>query len=94
MKHISSSKVNSSANVPLKYEFVIENDYTPYIIENGVFLTYLEIIKSRDSDNCLETITSEMNSRYINQVWTMVEAPMGMTQQVANRNANPNFCLL
>ena len=86
MKHISSSKVNSSANVPLKYEFVIENDYTPYIIENGVFLTYSDIVMNRDSDSWLETIISKINTLNINYVQTMVEIPMGMTQQVAVRD--------
>ena len=47
---------------------------------------------SRDSDRWLETMTFEMNSLYINQVWTMVEAPIGMTQQVANRDVNLDCC--
>ena len=46
----------------------------------------------RDSDNYFETIIFEMNSLYINQVWTMVVASMGMTQQVANRKVNLDFC--
>ena len=49
-----------------KYEFVIENDDTPYIIENDIFLIYLKIIMSRDSDRWLETMISEMNLLYIN----------------------------
>ena len=69
------------------------NDCAPYIIENDIFLTYLKIIMSKDSDRWLETIESEMNSQCINQVWTMVEASMGMTQQVANRNINLDFLL-
>ena len=57
-----------------------------------LFLTYSEIIISSDSDSWLETMTSKMDSLYINQVWTMVEAPMSMTQQVTNRDSNLNFC--
>ena len=34
----------------LKYEFIIENDDTLYIIENDVFLIYSKIVMSRDSD--------------------------------------------
>ena len=49
---------------------------------------------SRDSDRWLETMISEMNSLYINQVWTMVEEPMGVIQWAANRNVNPDLCLL
>ena len=63
-----------------KYEFIIVNDDTPYIIENDDFLTYSMIVMSRDSDRWLETMISKLNSLYINQVWTMIEAPMGMTQ--------------
>ena len=48
-----------------KYEFVIENDDTPYIIEKNIFLTYSEIVMSRDSDKQLETMKFEMNSLYI-----------------------------
>ena len=47
---------------------------------------------SKDSDSWLETMTSEMNFLYINQVWTMVEALISMTQQVAIRDVNPDFC--
>ena len=60
-----------------KYDFVIVNDCTPYIIVNDIFLTYSKIVMSTDSDR---TMISELNFLYINQVWTMVEAPMGMTQ--------------
>ena len=70
-------------NVPLKYGFVIKND---------IFLTYSEIVMSRDSNSRPEIMTSEMNSLYINQVWTMVKVSMGMTQQVAIRDVNLDFC--
>ena len=58
------------------------------------FLTYSEIVMNRDFDRWLETMTFEMNSLYINQVWTMVETPMGVTQQIANRNVNLDLCWL
>ena len=64
----------------IKYEFVIVNDKTPFIIMNNISLTYLEIIISSDSDNWLEIMTSKIDSLYINQVWAMVEAPMDMTK--------------
>ena len=47
---------------------------------------------NRDSDSWPETLTSEIDSLYINQVQTMVEAPMGMTQQDAIRDAYLDFC--
>ena len=81
-------------NVPLKYGFVIENDNIPYTIENDIFLIYSKIIMSRDSGSWSEIMTSKINSLYINQVWIMVVAPMGMTQQDAIRDVILNFLLL
>ena len=75
-----------------KYRFVIMNDDTSYIIMYNIFLTHLEIVMSRDSDSWLEILISKIDSLYINQVWTMVEAPMGLTQQVAFRDTYSNFC--
>ena len=34
---------------------------------------------SRDSDRWLEVMKSEMDSMYTNQVWTLVDAPEGVT---------------
>ena len=56
------------------------------------FLTYLELVMSSDSDNWPKTMSSKINSLNINQVWTMIEAPMGMIQQVAIRDAYSKFC--
>ena len=67
-------------DVPLSYGFIIENDDTPYIIENDIFLIYSNIIKNIDSDRWLKTMKPEMDSLYINQVWILVEAPMSATQ--------------
>ena len=33
---------------------------------------------SRDSDRWLNSMRSEMDSIYVNQVWTLVEAPKGV----------------
>ena len=66
-------------NVPLGYGFVIENDNTSHIIENDDPTTYSEAIMSSDSDKWLNAMKSEMDSIYTNQVWTLVDAPKGMT---------------
>ena len=56
------------------------------------YLIHSEIVMSRDSNSWPETLTSEIDSLYINQVWTLVEAPMGMTQQVAIKDAYLDSC--
>ena len=64
---------------PMRYDFIIENDNLINIIQDDDPLTYLEVVMSRDSDRWLEAIKSEMNSMYTNQVWTLVDAPKGVT---------------
>ena len=62
----------------MRYGFVIENNEA-HIIENDEPLTYTEAIMRRDSDKWLEAMKSEMVSMYSNQVWTLVDAPEGVT---------------
>ena len=62
----------------MRYGFVIENNEA-HIIENDEPLTYTEAIMRRDSDKWLEIMKSEMDSMYSNQVWTLVDAPEGVT---------------
>ena len=64
---------------PLRYSFIIENDNSINIIQNDDPVIYLKAIMSRDSDRWLEAMKSEMDSMYTNQVWTLVEAPEGVT---------------
>ena len=71
-----SSRVCS---VPLRYGFVIENDKTTRIIENNESMTYSEAVMSSDSDKWLNTIKFEIDSMYANQVWTLIDAPQGVT---------------
>ena len=60
--------------------FIIENDNEPHIIENDDPLTYSKVDKSSDSDRWLEAMKAEMNSMYINQVWTSIDASVDVTQ--------------
>ena len=60
--------------------FIIENNNTPHIIENDDPMTYSEAVISRNSDRWLKAIKFEMDFLYINQVWTLVEVPVGVTQ--------------
>ena len=64
-------------NAPTRYGFVIENNEA-HIIENDEPLIYTEAIMRRDSDKWLETMKSEMDSMYSNQVWTLVDALEGV----------------
>ena len=45
---LSLRKSKRVRNAPLKYEFVIENNNEPYIIENDDPMTYLEAVRSSD----------------------------------------------
>ena len=65
-------------NTPLRCGFIVENNEA-HIIENDEPLTYTEAIMRRDSNKWLEAMKSEMDSMYSNQVWTLVDAPKGMT---------------
>ena len=66
-------------NVPLRYGFIIENDNTFHIFKNDDLTTYSEAVMSSDSDKWLNIIKFKMDSMYTNQVWTLVDAPEGVT---------------
>ena len=63
----------------LRYDFVIENDNSIIIIQNDDPLTYSEAVMSRNLDRWLEVMKSEMDVMYTKQVWTLVDAPEGVT---------------
>lgn len=50
-----------------------------HIIENDDPLTYSEVVMGRDSDQWLKAMKSEIDYMYTNQVWTLVDAPEGVT---------------
>ena len=62
---------------PERYGFIIENNEVK-IIENDEPLTYTEAVFSRDSDKWQVAMESEIDSMYINQVWTLVDAPVSI----------------
>ena len=66
-------------SVPLRYGFVIENDNKTHISENNEPTTYSKAVMSSDSDKWLNTMKFEIDSMYANQVWTLVDAPEGVT---------------
>ena len=65
-------------HAPERYGFIIENNEAR-IIENDGPLTYTDAVMSRDSDRWLEAMRSEMDSMYVNQVWTLVDALEGVS---------------
>ena len=70
---------NRVHQAPLRYGFAIEKDNSINIIQDDNPLTYSEAVMSRDSDRWLEVIKFEIDSMYTNQVWTLVDAPKGVT---------------
>ena len=65
-------------HAPKRYGFIVENNEAQ-IIENDEPLTYTDAVVSRDSDRWLEAMRSEIDSMYVNQVWTLVDAPEGVS---------------
>ena len=63
---------------PLRYGFIIENNNEASIIQDDDPVTYSEAVESNDSDKWLNTMKSEMDSMYSNQVWTLVDPPEGV----------------
>ena len=66
-------------SVPLRYWSVIENDNRTHIIKNDESTIVSKAVMSSDSDKWLNAIKFETNSMYANQVWTLVDAPKGVT---------------
>ena len=66
-------------SVPLRDGFVIKNGNTSHIIENDDPTTYSKAVINSDSDKSLNTMKFEMDSIYTSQVWTLVDAPEGVT---------------
>ena len=64
---------------PLRYDFVIENDNSINIIQDVDLLTYSKAVMSRDSNRWMEAMKSEMDSMNTNQVWILIDTPVGVT---------------
>ena len=68
---------NRVPRAPERYGFIIENNEAQ-VIQNDEPLTYTEAILSTDSDRWQEAMESEIDSMYVNQVWSLVDAPEGV----------------
>ena len=62
---------------PKRYGFIIENNEAQ-VIQNDEPLTYTEAIQSSDSDKWQEAMESKIDSMYVNQVRSLVDAPEGV----------------
>ena len=52
---------------------------TFHTIENDEPTSYSEAVMSSDSNKWLNTMKSKMDSMYVNQVWTLIDASEGVT---------------
>jgi hypothetical protein len=66
-------------NAPQKLNLAIENDPSSNVMDVDDPQTYDEAINSFDSNKWQEAMESEMDSMYSNKVWTLVDAPEGIT---------------
>ena len=61
-----------------RYGFLISKQKNILLIENDEPTTYEESLNSSKSDQWLNAMKSEIDSMYINQVWTLVDPPEGI----------------
>ena len=62
---------------PKRYGFLITDDKTIELVDQGEPTTYHEAMMSPDSKKWLQAMNSEMQSMYDNQVWNLVYPPEG-----------------
>ena len=62
-----------------RYGFLSREQKDVLLIENDEPTTYEESLNSSESDQWLIAVNIEMDSMYINQVWTLVDPPEGIT---------------
>ena len=63
---------------PQRYGFLITESCDILLIEQNELTTYQEAIVGPNSEKWLNSIKSEMQSIYDNQVWTLVDPPKGV----------------
>ena len=63
---------------PNRYGWLVTQDEEVLLIEDDEPSTYEEAVASNDSEKWLEAMKSEMDSMYTNQVWELVDVPVGV----------------
>ena len=69
---------NRIHTIPERYGFLISKHKNVLHIENDESTTYEESLNSSEVEKWLIAMKSEMDSMYINQVWTLVNPPKGI----------------
>jgi hypothetical protein len=65
-------------HLPERYGYLITDQGDVLLMDQDEPVTYQEAITGPESEKWLEAMKSEMDSMYTNQVWTLVEPPVGV----------------
>ena len=65
-------------HLPERYGYLITDQGDVLLMDQDELVTYQEAIIGPESKKWLEVMKCEMDSMYTNQVWTLVEAPVGV----------------
>ena len=65
-------------HLPERYGYLITDQGDVLLMDQYEPVTYQEVITGPESNKWLEAMKSEMDSMYANQVWTLVEPPIGV----------------
>ena len=63
---------------PERYGWIVTPHDDVLLVENDEPLTYEEAVASIDSEKWLDAMNSEIDSMYTNQVWELIDAPIGV----------------
>ena len=71
------SRTSRIRSVEERYEFLISEKKDVLLIKNDEPTTYKESLSSLEYYQWLKAMNSEMDSMYTNQVWTLIDPPIG-----------------
>ena len=63
---------------PQRYGFLVTQSGDVILMDKDELTNYKEAMMEPESEKWLEAMTSEMESMYTNQVWTLVDPPEGI----------------
>ena len=69
---------NRIRHQPDRYGYLISDQGDVLLMDQDEHVTYQKAIIGPGSEKWLEAMKSEMDSMYTNQVWTLVEPPIGV----------------
>ena len=62
---------------PERYGFLVTDNHDVLLVDQNEPTTYQEAMLDPDSEKWLEAMKSEIQSMYDNQVWTLIDPPIG-----------------